>query len=113
MARTDLTAQTPARTGAATTFTPAIADGHAFANNGRRILRIKNTDATQKTVTVLSPPLGDGRGVDPTLIVVPATTGDVLTPCWPASYNQSTGKVHVDYSAVTGLSIAVIDVPTA
>lgn len=110
MARGDLTPQTPARTGTATTFTPAVVDGHAFANNGRRMLRIKNTDASPKTVTVISPPLGDGRGVDPTPIVVPATTGDVLTPCWPASYNQPTGRVHLDYSAVTGVSVAVIEI---
>ncbi|GCD94070.1 hypothetical protein [Embleya hyalina] len=113
MARADLNVQTPARTGTTPTFTPAVTDGHAFANNGRRYLRIKNTDASVKTVTVVSPPLPDGRGVDPIPITVPATTGDVVTPCWPASYNQPSGKVHLDYSATTGVSVAVIEIASA
>ncbi|MGH3942500.1 MAG: hypothetical protein ACRDTG_28530 [Pseudonocardiaceae bacterium] len=83
-----------------------------FVNNGRRQLQIKNTDATSKTVTVLIPTLVDGQTVPGKQIVVPATTGDVITPFWPATYTQADGRVWLDYSATTGVSIAVIEVPT-
>lgn len=109
MARTDLTAQNAPRSGLSTTFDPAIADGHMIINNGRRSLRFKNTDATPKTVTVLHPATANGNAVTGTAIVVPATTGDVETGFWPSSFNQSDGKIYLDYSAVTGLTVAVVE----
>lgn len=49
MARTALTAQVADRDGLAVSFASANADGHSFANNGRRALHFKNTDASAVT----------------------------------------------------------------
>lgn len=109
MARTDLTAQAATRSGLATVFAAAIADGHQFVNNGRRSLRFKNDNAAARTVTVLHPNTGTGNVVTGTAIVVPANTGDIDTGYWPASFNQVDGKVYLDYSATAGLTVAVVE----
>lgn len=112
MARTAVTPQIPTRAGLAPSFTAAIADGHKFANNGRTIARIKNTDGTPKTVTFRFGGTVDGTAITGGKdVTVPATTGDVTTAVWPKdSYDQSDGTVWVDYSAVTGVSIAFLAV---
>lgn len=114
MARTDLTAQAVSRTGLSPTFTSAIADGHAFANSGRTLLRVKNSDAASKTVTLLIPTTVDGVALvnGGRQVTVAANTGDVLIGPFPASYNQASGKVHIDYSATTGVTVAVLEVPS-
>jgi hypothetical protein len=113
MARTALTPQTPTRTGTTVTFAAANADGHYFANDGRSFLRIKNTDGSSKTVTVAFGGAKDGVSLA-TLgktITVGATTGDVTTAVWPKDvYDQADGTVYVDYSATTGVTIAVVTV---
>lgn len=109
MARTEITAQAAVRTGLSPTFTNAFVDGHMFVNNGRRALRIKNTDSSSKTVTVQFGTTVDGQTVPGKTITVPANTGDVVTDFWPYSYNQSDGRVYFDYSATTGVSVAVIE----
>lgn len=113
MARTAVSLQEPTRAGLTPTFTPAIADGHMFSNNGRTILRFKNTgSATTATIRF-------GGSVDGTAIsggktvTLPGTTGDVITSVWPPSdYNQSDGTVWIDYvgSPPTGVSVAVLAV---
>lgn len=109
MARTAIDVQAPTRAGLSPTFTAAIADGHMVSNNGRVLLRIKNTGA-EATVTVRfggsvdGVPITGGRA-----ITVPATTGDVITAVWPTDdYNQSDGRIWIDYSDPAGVSIAAL-----
>ncbi|GAA3144922.1 hypothetical protein Ppa06_58210 [Planomonospora parontospora subsp. parontospora] len=113
MARTDLTAVAMTRAGVnlGAALTPANADGHAYIDNGRRMVRLKNTDSTAKTVTVQIPATVDGQDVEDREYIVPATTGDVLLPPFPAVYRRPDGKVFLDYSAITGLSVAVYELP--
>ncbi len=111
MPRTDIAPQTTTRAGITPTFTAAIADGHMFGNNGRRYLRVKNTDTTSKTVTVLYGSTVDGQTVPGKAITVPAATGDVTTAAWPSAYSQPDGRVWLDYSATTGVSVAVLETP--
>ena len=111
MARTNIDAQVMARAGVTPSFTSAIAEGHMFVNNGRRALRIKNTDGSSKTVTVLYGTTVDGQTVPGKTVTVAATTGDVTTAFWPAGYNQTDGRVWFDYSAITGVSVAVLEFP--
>lgn len=109
MAREALTLQTPTRAGLTPTFTPAIVDGHSFANNGRVILRFTNTDV-EATITVRFGGSVDGTAISGgRAITVPATTGDVTTAVWPQDdYNQGDGTVWIDYGDPTGVSVAAL-----
>jgi hypothetical protein len=114
MARTAVAAETiNSQTTRTPTFTAAIADGHMAMNDGLTYLRVKNTDGSSKTVTVLIPATlaGVAAANGGRTHTVPATTGDVTIGPFPAEYTQpSDGRVWWDYSATTGVTVAVLQV---
>lgn len=114
MARTALNAEvTNSETTRTPTFTAAIVDGHMAHNDGLTYLRVKNTDASPKTVTVLIPATvaGVAAANGGRQHTVPATTGDVTIGPFPSEYTQpSDGRVWWNYSATTGVSVAVLQV---
>jgi hypothetical protein len=111
MARVALTPEVAnSQTTLTPTFVAAIADGHMAVNDGRTKIRVKNTDGSSKTVTVLIPrtlagvaAVNGGRQH-----TVPATTGDVEIGPFPPEYTQSDGRVWWNYSATTGVTVAVV-----
>ncbi|WP_282204537.1 hypothetical protein [Kitasatospora fiedleri] len=116
MARADISAvQTLTSNGLTPTFDNANASGgQQFANNGRRIVRVTNTSGSAVTVTVNMP--GTLDGVAPAnggkQVTIPATTGDVTIGPFPATiYNQTDGKVYLDFSATTNVKLAVMEMP--
>ncbi|MEQ4723774.1 hypothetical protein [Nonomuraea sp. B19D2] len=114
MPRTDLPVTKINRGGhnlAAALPTPAAADGHAFVNNGRRMIRVKNTNAAPRTVTVQIPGEVEGQPLPDVPYTIPANTGDVLIPALPAIYNQVDGKVYLDYSDPAGVTVQVLELP--
>ncbi|MEV4806767.1 hypothetical protein AB0K18_42805 [Nonomuraea sp. NPDC049421] len=111
MARTDLTPASTSRTGLAWSGTPANVDGHAFGDNGRRLVRIKNTADAARTVTVPTALQVDGLEVEDLDVPVPATTGDVTIGPFTPIYRQPNGKVHLDYDDADGLSVQLIEYP--
>ncbi|WP_214317046.1 hypothetical protein [Nonomuraea sediminis] len=113
MARTDLNAVPVPRGGLDLTaaLTPAIVDGHMFVHSERRMLRVKNTNAAARTVTVQIPATVDGQDIVDRPYVIPPTTGDVLIPAFRAVYRQANGKVYIDYDNPAGLSVAVLELP--
>lgn len=113
MARTDLPVTKITRAGhdlAAALPTPADVDGHAFINNGRRMLRVKNAAAEARTVTVQIPGVIEGQPIPDVPYAIPAD-GDVLIPPLPAIYNQAGGKVFLDYPDPDGLTVHVLELP--
>lgn len=113
MARTDLTPALAARSGLAWAGVPANVDGHAFGDNGKRLLRFKNSDAAARTVTIATTVQIDGLDVEDLQVVIPASTGDVTMGPFTGIYRQPNGKVHVDYDDVDGLSVQLIEVLAA
>ncbi|MEV4749072.1 hypothetical protein AB0K21_22060 [Streptosporangium sp. NPDC049248] len=114
MARADLPVTLMTRAGhnlAAALPTPAIADGHMFTNNGRRMVRVKNSNGASRTVTVQIPGEVEGQAVPDRTYTVAATTGDVLIPPLPGVYNQANGKVYLDYSDPAGVTVEVLELP--
>ncbi|WP_219470822.1 hypothetical protein [Nonomuraea rhizosphaerae] len=114
MPRTDLPVTKIVRAGhdlAADLPTPAAADGHAFVNNGRRMIRVRNVNAAARTVTVQIPGEIEGQPIPDVPYMVPADDGDVLIPPLPAIYNQANGKVYLDYSDPAGLTVDVLELP--
>jgi hypothetical protein len=95
------------------TFTAAIADGHMAANDGLTVIRVKNTDAAPITVTVLIPATlaGIAAANGGRQHTVGATTGDVTIGPFPDAYTQSSDRrVWWNYSATTGVTVAVLQV---
>lgn len=111
MARTDLTAAATSRAGLAWAGVPANIDGHAFADNGRRLVRFKNADASPRTVTLVTGGQADGLEIEDRQVVIPANTGDVTVGPFTGVYRQPNGKVHLDYDDITGLTVQLIEVP--
>jgi hypothetical protein len=113
MARTNINAETiNSQTTRTPTFTAAIADGHMTTWHPDMFLRVKCTDGSSKTVTVLcptDPQTGLAFANGGRQHTVPATTGDVTIGPFPKEYIQaSDGRVWWDYSATTGVSVAVL-----
>ena len=120
MAREEVDVQTVDTQGLSAVYDAAPADGISFVNDdGRVILHVKNTDAAARTVTVQSVAEIDGIAIDDLAVVVAAASEAFIGPFAPETYNQGEdpdvdvdfGKVYVDFSAVAGVSVAVVEVP--
>lgn len=109
MARAALTVQDIERSGLEPSYTAAIADGHSFENNGRVFIHVKNGDAASKDITIQTPGTVDGLAVADRVVSVPADEERMIGPFAPSQYNQSDGSVYVDYSAITSVTIAAIE----
>lgn len=106
-----LAAQQVTITGLTPSFTAASAGGDTVAPDDRVFLRVKNTDAAAKTVTVAVPGSVYGQARPDVAVNVPATTGDVLIgPLVGDLANDATGVVDITYSAVTGVTVAAVRV---
>jgi hypothetical protein len=71
------------------------------------MLEVKNTGASPCTVTITTPITVEGVALTDPTVVVPITTGDKLIgPFSPQVYNNSNGRVYVDFSTGTGVTAA-------
>jgi hypothetical protein len=106
MARTALAVQAITRAGLTPAYTAANADGHAIANDGSTMLHVK-TVGTACTVTVVTPGTVDGQAIADRTIALGTNTERMIGPFPPRTYNQD-GAVHVDFSAVTAVTVAAV-----
>src|SRR4051812_15603767 len=91
------------------TWTAAdAANGMSFPNDGNITLLIKCTDGSSKTTTVLSVADAYGRTGDLAVVTPPTTGFSAVHHLVPSLFNQSDGSVYLNFSAATGLSVAVI-----
>lgn len=102
MARTDVTVEQIDRDDVEEgTDTALIADGHKFLNDGKMtFLEIEN-GVTEFTLTVQVAKTVDGQAVTNQTYTVGASKDYMLGPFPADIYNQSDGKVYVDYSEVS------------
>lgn len=97
--------------GLAPVFVAASVGGDEFVNSGRAVLHVKNDDTTNKTVTVNSQtPCNQGFDHD-VVVTVPASGELVIGPFPKNRFDDANGKVQVTYSAVTAVTVAVVEVP--
>jgi hypothetical protein len=107
-----LTVQQVSRVGAAPTFAAATGGGDTCPTGNNVWIEVKNTSGTSTTVT-----LATNAGAAPfpgvpfaaETFVVPITTGDMIYgPILPQLFNDATdGLLHITYSQVSGITIAV------
>lgn len=112
-----LTTQTPTEAGTAITFASCNAGGDTFANNGKTYLHVKNGSGGAITVTIpktSSATVEDDKYGKLTKAdaggSVAAGAHQVFGPFKPSAFNAvaGTGIASITYSAVTSLTIAVI-----
>ena len=112
MARTDLavTEITTLGVDSAATLAAANVDGHAVINNGATWLEVLNTNAVTVTVTVQTPRTVDRLAVAELTFTVAQNERKHIAPFPRDTYNiksgADAGKMYVDFSGVTALTIA-------
>jgi hypothetical protein len=114
MARTDLTVQQLARTGTLLTFTAANVDGHAYTNDDRTALYVKNGGGGSVTLTFVTPVTTDSLAVADHTVAVPAGSERIVSGLTTGTFNQiagaDAGQVQVDFSGVTTVTCAAFRV---
>lgn len=112
MARTDLSAATPVSQAGVVnpTFDAANVDGNMIINDGKVWLEVRNDDVSSKTVTIVTGAVEQGDlAIGDRTMVVPASQVGYIGPFPQTPYNQvsgaDVGKIHIDYSAVTSVTI--------
>lgn len=99
MARAELTVQEVIRSGLEWAETVIGADGLYFANTGVEFLILRNSDASDRTVTIDIPYTVDGQTITDKSIAITAGESRIAGP-WPTKfYSQSDQTVYVDASS--------------
>lgn len=112
MARQQLTPQPLTKTALLNpTFAAASGTGCQFQNTGREVLEIIN-GSTASTATINVAITVEGQTVTPFTVTLPVsnTTPQRLGP-FSSHFTQSDGNVHIDLSSITGLTLAVTQLP--
>lgn len=110
MSRQTVDPQSTSRDGLEAVYVAGHVDGLAFQNTGRELVHVKKAAGSDVVVSTLTPQVVDGLAVPSRTCTVTAAEERFLGP-WPASYNQSDGKVYMDFDTVTGVTLAVIRMP--
>ena len=78
-------------------------------NNGRTLIHIKKSGAGAANITVQTPKQVAGLAIADPIVVVPATTGDVMiAPVNEDLFNDAVGDVNLTTDEGTGLTIAAV-----
>lgn len=108
MARTVIAVADSSQSGTTVTYVAAdAANGMEFNNTGEELLRVKNADVANKTITIASPGQCNQGFSHDLVVVVEAGTEESIGPFPTARFNQTTNKVYVDFSAATSVTVAV------
>lgn len=90
------------------------AGGDQFLNTGREILYFKNTNASDRTITVATsatlPALGGALAIADVTLVISQNEEKIIGPFESRYFNDANGYVQLTYSADTGVTVAVIRV---
>lgn len=106
-----LTVQTIAKTGTQLTENACAGGGDAFANTGAVILWIKNSNASSRTLTIVSQATTDGLAVADRTVTIPGTDDTQIGDLDRNVYNDSNGLCQLTYSTEVGLTIALFKNP--
>lgn len=97
----------PVANGLEVVFSNAAALGDEVPVGNGRILIVKNGDASAKTVTVATP--GTVKGLDIAEASKAITAGGIWVLPLADEFRNSVGRATVTYSAVTSVTLAVVE----
>jgi hypothetical protein len=104
-----LTPYSATKAGAAVTFSSAAGGGDTAACGAGKVLLVRNGDATSKTVTLVTPGTVNSLAItDQATVVTAGTTRAFLLD--RDLYGDSDGIASITYSAVTSVTVAVLQV---
>ena len=95
-------------TGTTPNFVAASAGGDTFVPDERGFLYIKNGSGSSITVTLVVPGSEYGQARPDVAIPVPAGADRLVGPLVADLADPTDGLVHVTYSGVTSLTVAVL-----
>lgn len=102
---TTLTVTLIDRDGVAVDLTVAASAADKFANTGKELLLVANTDGSPHTVNVASAVTLDGQAIGPRTIVCAAGSYIFAGPFPPSLHNDADGYVNLTYSDTTGMKV--------
>jgi hypothetical protein len=105
MARTALSVQQVSRAGLTPAYAAPNVDGHAIPNSGKECLHVKTT-TNACNVTFQTPGSVDGQAVGDRVVALGTSTERIIGPFPPSIYNQGAEELYVDFSVVTGVTVA-------
>jgi len=107
MADVDINTQNIAPTGIAPTRSSGLntADTHRVVNDGRVMLWVKNTDASDHTVMIESTLSRGGLALADQAITVTAGAEVFAGPFPPGIYNDSADKLSITFDDATGMEL--------
>lgn len=108
MPRTAITPQRPAPVGQIT-YEAANALGNSFGPRDGRLAHVKNGSGASITLTITTPGTVDGLAIADRTATITAGTDQFVALGVGNAYLQSDGSAWLDYSAVTSVTVAVID----
>lgn len=108
MPRSAITPQRPAPALQAT-YEAANVAGNSYGPRDGRLAHVKNASGSSVTVTIATPGTVDGLAIADRTQAVPAGTDCFFAFGVGNAYMQSDGSIYLDYSAVTSVTVAVID----
>ena len=112
MPRADFSVQQIQRiSGLTPSYTAAQAPGsgsNAFQNEGKTCIHIKNGSGSSMTATFQTAATLNDLAVADLVITVGAGAEKLVGPFEPGIFNQSDGKVYVDWSLETSVTAAVL-----
>lgn len=112
MARAGLTPQEVSRSGLVHTFVAVDqANGNEFVNDEKTFLYVKNAGVGSTNVTISTPGTVDGLAISDLVVAVANGVNKLIGPFPKRIYNQGNGKVYVDWSVGTSVTVAVIRLP--
>ena len=106
MARTAVTPQNVTSAGVVLATEPANVDGNSIKTG--TLFQVTNGSAASINVTVVTPGLIDGDLAIPDRVIAVAAAATRLIGRLGPVYHQSDGTVHINYSAVTSVTVAAI-----
>ena len=108
MATVNITPTKIDKDGEAESFQAMItADSYFVRNDGRTCLHFKKTGSGNANITVVTAKTVKGYAVADQVVVVPATTGDIImAPIDRDLFNDANGDVNFTTDEETGLTVA-------
>lgn len=106
----DIAAQKISLAGLAPAFSNASAGGDTFLNDGKMTAHIKNGGASPITVTVVAKNKCSHGFLHDAQVTVAAGETKIVGPFPPDRFNDENGKVTLNYSAITSVQVAIVDV---
>jgi hypothetical protein len=86
------------------------AGGDQFLNDGRTILYFKNTNASDRTITIVTSGTVGGLAIADVTLVISQNEEKAIGPFEPRYFNDANGYVQLTYSADAGLTVRPIRV---